>query len=86
MCINLCTICTSRMFGLEEGERAFTGRFEVGLSFSRLGVFDVFHEAGDGDGSKNTDNGNDDHQFDEGKAFLIHFHKSVSCPKGRFAV
>ena len=59
--------------GPEVGHAVF-GAGHQHLAFRDLSADGVVLIGGQGDGSQNTDDGHDDHQFDEGKTFLDCFH------------
>ena len=59
--------------GPEVGHAVF-GAGHQHLAFRHLSADGVVLIGGQGDGGQNTDDGHDDHQFDEGKTFLDCFH------------
>ena len=42
---------------------------QIRLRLRCLAILDIAHKPRNGDGRQNTDDGDDDHEFDEGKAF-----------------
>ena len=43
----------------------------VRLGFAAIALVAVFDEVGDGDRGQDADDGDDDHEFDQGETFLI---------------
>ena len=57
------------MFCFEITQGPFTNGIQIRLRLTGLAILNIFHKPRDSDSRENTDDGDDDHEFDEGKAF-----------------
>ena len=59
------------MLSLVISESPLLNGIQIRLRFGCFAVFNIGHEAGDGHRREDTDNGDDDHEFDECETFAI---------------